>query len=512
MLSGRVLKVLSIVMSFSFSLIFLSSCSKEQTRSTRSNRDKHEETSYEETEQSVETNETTQPPTPTNKPSPTPTPGVVFSDIDVYHYIGAFSEGYAWIAYYEYSNDYSYVIDSTITQLVDKKGNVYFEYETDNYAPTYMSLVKNGLTWIRLTDTEYHSDWKDGCVEWIIDTKGNVSYKTKQEDSSSKSVREHIIGAGNGKFLVLKCTSDMDGEKYYLGTIDKYGKVVDEYWEAFELQLSKDQTAEYLQDDYYSFGNFIYDMANQISIENYIEHDDLSVPGYNSFDGIYYGGEFPTCSFTDTRPYTDKDYGVWASDYAEAGVHISAADYELEDPGIDYPVDGWAGEANDLYGPHRQISDWFYLWHGFYDGHGKRVMDIEVHENLFMWCSPFDKDGYAMMIVKGADGYHYITVIDKSGEEQFEPFRILYYSNPFNQDLCNFSPYLVNGRFVCQTGDGLCLFDKQGKQIKVLASDYTDMSDPYNDFNELYVEEFDEDYVIARHNVSNSYVYGYIFF
>ena len=129
-----------------------------------------------------------------------------------------------------------------------------------------------------------------------------------------------------------------------------------------------------------------------------------------------------------------------------------------------------------------------------------------------MWCSDFNEDGYAIMILQGEDYYNYITVINQNGEEQFEPFRILYDSSPYYSETCNFSGYVLNDCFVCQTSDGLCLYDVTGSRKKVLVSRSIDLDSSIYE-SSLQVTWFDEDYVIAEaKNDDGYYSLQYIFY
>ena len=225
-----------------------------------------------------------------------------FSNIDSWYSCGEFSEGYAWIAYW---GD-----DGIIAQLVDQDGYVYYEGDYTG------SPVVDGVCWIRYSlnnpaSNHVSSDWEDDCSEMIINTQGQVLYRTSQIDGDNSSTREHILGYGNGKFIEIRSTIGINGEVYSIGSIDKNGNIVDEFWEAYDLSFGGEgySVAEYLQDDYFRIGDYIYDLANQTVI--YMGYDyDSKAP--NTFDGYYY---FPssTESFTDAVGFTENydDYPYW---------------------------------------------------------------------------------------------------------------------------------------------------------------------------------------------------------
>lgn len=485
---NKVTRFLSIVLSFSILSGLFTGCSNgnKDSNRDRSRREKEETTEFEETTESTKATTTVSLPTNTPTPTPTPMPDVIFDNISSYEFIEPFStDGYAWISYYSDSNQ------DIITQLVDRNGYVYYEISGEylgNNTPSFCSKVQDGVSWIRLMPGNV--DWMENSTEYIINTNGTVLYKTRHEDSDKGSLREHILGYGNGKFLVLRYSNDINGEKYTLGTIDKNGKVVDEFWEAYRVEyLDSDPIAEYLQDDYFYLGDYIYNVATQECIFTYghnCEHHFV-----NTYNGVYYGKD-NIFDFINTTEFSeDANYYDWRELYNNGVLRPTFIYLERDNS---YP--------QDVGGPHRMISDLYYCNHGYYDGKGTRVMTIEQYANLGMWCSSFN-EGYAIMVLLGGDGYYYITVIDSNGEEQFDPFRIVYrdYTNAstysaYKTDLCNISPYVLNGKFVCQTSEGLCLYDVKGNLKKVLYSFNVDINS-YHTTDTLCVFTFEEDYVIA---------------
>lgn len=446
-------------------------------------------------------------PTSTPRPTATPAPDINFDNMDVtwcnYDYlyvdqprnrgIGSFSEGYAWLRYYTTDNS---SMTHNHSQLVDMDGYIHYNY---NGEFVYASPVVDGLTWVRIDGQNVSNadDWEDTCIEKIIDVNGVVHYTTEQIDDTNASYREHIIGYGNGKFLVLKITIGINGESFYLGTIDKDGNVIDEFWEPYGLY--ERPIAQYLQDDYFRVGDFIYDVSNQTCI--YLSLSDAFELRNNNYGG-YLFTEGSVIDYINAVSHLDH-WGVEDA-LSEAGV------LDPQYSNYDYPDDWY---VDNLTGPRYTVSGIRYYRHGFNDTTGNRVLNLEQYYDLEMWCSDFNEDGYAMMIVRGADYYYYLTVIDMNGTELFEPFRILYYCGGFGEYF-NFSPYIVNDCFICQTAEGLCLYGVDGVLQQVLVECESDMSAYSNEFEPIAVDEFTEDYVIAGswNSELNQTIPPYIFY
>ena len=424
-----------------------------------------------------------------------PEPDVIFDAIDDYRIIEPFYEGYAWICYKESDTD------TYCTQLVDVDG--FSHFTIDDY-PSEVYPVVDNVTWIRFNNS-YESEWFENSTEWIIDTNGNITYKTSQSNDNSSSNREHIYGYGNGRFLVLKFKNGINGETYSIGTIDKYGKVIDDFWEAPWLNLNfQKKKAEHLQDNYFRIGDCVYDITTHTCIMMPTSETDIDKYGKNSYNGYYFYPNY-TVQFTNTTNYTKNDNDANADTYIKEGI-LKPKTIIFDEPS--------KKTAEDLEGPNPVLTGNRYFRHGFYDCEGNRFLSIEKYPDCEMWCSDFNSDGYSLMIVRGKDLYYYITVIDKQGVEQFEPFRIIYECNYYFHDMCNFSPYIVNGMFICQTEVGVCLYDIKGNRIEILVDNSVDMSDPLSsDYKPLLLYAFGDGYAIIDTSLEEDmYDYEYYFF
>ncbi|MBO7358237.1 MAG: hypothetical protein J6U72_00250, partial [Clostridia bacterium] len=100
----------------------------------------------------------------------------------------------------------------------------------------------------------------------------------------------------------------------------------------------------------------------------------------------------------------------------------------------------------------------FYHDHAYYNIDMERVIEIEPYSSLKMDGSVFN-DGYALILIAGADGNTYVTVIDERGEVQFEPFRAV-----------RTSSQVSDGYFVAQTDAECAVYDVKGNHVRRLCA------------------------------------------
>ncbi len=380
----------------------------------------------------------------------------------VFSKAGEFSEGLAWVQYRGSDNKF-------IVALVDRDGYMRCSYSDLGYNSTaYASPVTDGLSFVRFGNVA-NSDFVNSGYEVIVDSKGNELYRTIQENYSTGSKREHIVAYGNGKFLMYRITSGIEGNKYMIGVIDKYGKDINEFVE-MELQRAvvspSDDWTDFYDTCYMGEDCFIFQQNDRSYIYDASANKILSSSnGTETIVGMKDGKYF----------YNSKQVGLGYSHLGIANVRENVEEKNgsthAKYTQIDYP-EGYNRSKNklcDLDGTQLFGDGEVYYCHGYYDVDGNRTISIPIYEDLKMWCSTFSDEGYALMVLCGADNYNYVTVIDRSGAQQFEPFRIKYDKNSYS-NLVNISSHIENGKFICQTDDGLCIFDaKTGTKLDTIA-------------------------------------------
>ena len=322
--------------------------------------------------------------------------------------------------------------------LVSTNGDLLFEEEFDCEAvggpAVSLNPMQDGVCFLK--------NVRDG-YETIIDKDGHVLYKTGTIETSSTTQTDHIVAYGDNMFLLLRYCADISGEKCLLGVIDKNGTVIRDFIDITEWTLIGDYVDYdrfYSNHEWYYLAEGVfsdYDTnTNQLTDWNGSENYTIIQNGW------YYGD--------------GKFYDMRNKSYISLDQQKPENEYEDLENKVHTP---WQYLAGDM---PRNI-DTIYRWHGFYDLQGNRILSLSQYEDLPMWCTSYNSEGYAIMVVKGNDGQTYLTVIDRDGNEQFEPFRI-----SFESSYDCISNIISNGKFAVPTTDGLCIYDIHGKLIENL--------------------------------------------
>lgn len=398
------------------------------------------------------------------------------NSLEVFHW-GDFSEGLAWVQYYEFGD-----VNAPVTVLTDRYGAVV--YETRAQHVLYASKMQDGYSFLRICD-----DWPMGppseteCYELVIGADGTEHYRTEQTDSASGFTGEHILCQGDGKFVVLRHETGIDGARYTLGTVDADGREIDPFtvdsWAARNGNGTEtlDRGTEWLHTDLYMFLSEYWDDEPQNLRVHYYMGDGIFrlVRGEHHFfyvpeRGLLVDGE------TMDGPVADG----WLLNHDESSGHLvrlSRVDFtELMENGYRSRDDEFyyydqntrdRSYGADLAGPVSYDGGVTFANHGYMNAEGERVLEITQHAESGMWCSAMH-DGRALCIVRGVDGNTYATVLDETGAETFEPFRITYTYQDF-YGTGDFSHGVGGGYFAVRSMDGvLGLYDLQGNLVREL--------------------------------------------
>ena len=401
-------------------------------------------------------------------------------------YAGDFSEGLAWVRCYRDPSEESFVA------LVDREGTII--YKKAGYNVLYMAPVKDGFTFIRLS-SDMHTGGlpEESYYEIILDSKGVEHYRTEQIDGPSGFTGEHIICHGGGKFVAIRHTSGISENQYVLGTIDSEGNVIDDFtvnsyqWVAGGDESPIKETKQWVKTDLNSYHSEYYDDPELSMLIPYYMGDGIYrlYQGSNTFfyipteqklvcaksmDGAVVDGMLLSQNRTLSDAISfDALLTAGAIDDREI-IHL----FSREDRR--YP--------EDLVAPLHVRDGLIYIDHSYLNVAGDRVLELSQYAENQMWCSAFH-DGYALMIVYGADRNYYATIIDRNGTEQFEPIRITYEYNT-SQERRSFSIGVGGGYFVVRSSDNvLGLYDLSGKLIRELGA---------GDMN--YVYSITDEYII----------------
>lgn len=278
-------------------------------------------------------------------------------------------------------------VKTTHLSLIDTNGNVITyvsSYDYDKYC-----LYENGYSSVYRQSSTSAIDGRNKLYLekfLLFDPSGNLSCTFESNDTTHYSYWAY----DNGLLFLYIFESNMYGGTSYLGIFDDGGNIL----EKIELPIVPG-SAEY-------WGNGLICMdPSSINLSNYvynynskqlIEVGDCS-RAYDSVSNNYicsWDGFLPIQAFTsqDTfNSYTSKE--IFKKTIVGEG-------YAYDD--IIYASDG-----------------------NYYNLNGDYVCASPSFGDLFIYDRTNFRDGYSAIFIRGADGYEYVTIIDKSGEVVYEP-------------------------------------------------------------------------------------------
>ena len=365
-----------------------------------------------------------------------------------------FSEGKAWIQ--NRFNDEAKTVD---TVCIDKEGRTLFSVPGD---VVYASPFDNDIAYVVKKESDSYS-------YVILNSSGDELYS-----SSDAGQEEHILAYGDEKFVVLRHKADINTNEWTLGTIDARGNTIDAF-KSYRVD-SLDSTIDYdIDDDFIiTHRNFDYringDYLNRSYGDRYLGEDSFYLNSehkeciYNPVKGTCidvepFEGEASNGYLTQPQNNTSSGELRWYRVDISTGEDIGPL-FELK-TNYGYKTTE-SGMKNGL----------IYFDHGFYDINGNERIHIKGYDDKDIYCTPFNGE-YAIMKIKGADGERYVTLVNRSGESLFEPFKSDMLSQ--NND---------NGYFVSGYNNNYAIFDKKGNQVKAL------------DFDSLYNARLAEGFVL----------------
>ena len=373
--------------------------------------------------------------------------------------------------------------------VIDTEGNIIWESEltrSENVL-TEKSEFKDGLAYCIFSGN-------NGDMYYIIDSEGNVTYKTE----ASENYR--IICHSDGKFFVAKHISNFDTDEWQLGVIDKNGKVISpfkEYSKVYENEEIPDP--EYDSDIGYIEDDVLENLYGDPGINSNDNKVIIPLNKDNIFDCCYLGNDILELSYTiGNNKYVYSGIGICLLNVKNQSIiYLSEKDgymtrySDFEDGKAVILKDSFLGEMDTegnitkilsntwtskvlgynfdfseglAFIPLSQMSeqyDDFTFKNGvYYDTKGNIAIDFEQYRGKHSYdCGQFS-NGYAVMSIKGSDGKNYYTIINKKGEQMFEPI-----SGYTDFKLSNDSKYIC--AFYTYSID---IYDISGKKISTIKS------------------------------------------
>lgn len=309
---------------------------------------------------------------------------------------------------------------------------------------------------------------------------------------------------GDGRFILSRHRSGMTADEWQIGAIDAYGSELtsfltcenaasmgmiradsmdvgyDSYKDLRRGELSP--VSRYLVDDIY----FLY-TGNDMFLEDCL---------YNASTGEIQAGVHSSSLFVP-QEMVDGHIVTISGGYS---IIVETVDFEFENEfntassqwdNIDAQFrNGLFFSAQDNYDDPNNFD----YRRGYYDLYGNQVISLDdFYPELDwrqIWGFPF-YDGYAVVEIKGQDRNLYVTVINESAEQQFEPMQV-------DSVLSNGS--FREGAFAVKSVDGSRLFvSPSGESIHNFS----------NDLPEKYTYWISEPYCVLRYEVNDDYYYSY---
>ena len=305
------------------------------------------------------------------------------------HQISEFSEGIAWIeAINEENGEKMHV-------LINEEGNAVY-VETGEIV--YLSECQDGLVYLRKID--------DGkVVSKVIDKEGEILFESKDIEDCT------ILAYGSDMFIVGKYVSGFDVNEKQIGVVNRKGEwvqplntdkfIVEGECVIDEITTGKQNSIRYLGD-----GVFVATRgALEFVFYNVIDNISFQFSGAWSIMGDYYNGK------------TLLEYNNNAAGYSR-GI------YSLDKNGNIVKISDSIEKYIDVYRTGEYADGLWYYEGCFYDADGQKIVDISQYsrqiENVNYYYPVF-KNGYSVIVLQGADGGTYYTVINMQGQFMFEP-------------------------------------------------------------------------------------------
>lgn len=341
--------------------------------------------------------------------------------------IGAtsFSEGIAWV---KYLDDYGV----GCVGWLDTSGKI-FTPEVLMGIDWFGGEFSSGYTYI---------NYKNGSFD-ILDKEGNIT-ATSPEGEGYK-----ILTGGDGVYLVRQEIRNIDVNEDRYGFIDVAGNWV--YELSAEHPFVFEDEAYYPQVTFYYHGEHVFSvqyLRNDYSFWTYLYNVDTGALAIYKNEKLLTSYDGSAFEFHDgyAALYEESKHSVAIYSVAKDGKSLLITDeYGMIDPMYGEGLI-FTGESN--YSSKAHVST---IENGkFYKPDGTVAIDLSHYtlvysgaEDLFQF-----KDGYAAIVILGADYKCYLTIIDRNGDIMFEPIKVGYYTSYYDDACGNYSDGTMAFRLV----------------------------------------------------------------
>lgn len=324
---------------------------------------------------------------------------------------------------------------------------------------SYSLIDTSGKIICTSTAIEIHGMSNDACYvkEKVGDKDGKAIYNYKIINKNGKIVAsstdgkfDEILAAGDNLFFVHKYESGIDVSRHLYGTINEKGEFVNKLREyPYRYNLPSEQYTKYIGAKAFGLNSnsYIYMSSNDTYFEN------TNTSPINIGNSLYIINKNGIqAEGSDTRYYSnDYEYVVIRSDGK-----IEKA------PAFDEVING-ALVKKDREKNSVSFTD---------PATGKTATFSKYYP---VYIDTAGKDNFLIMI-EGADGKYYYTVLDKNGNMLFEPIEGT--RGEIHSERAAGETYANDSRLVLRTDEGYSVLDYTGKVI-IPAGTYSEIK-PFN--------------------------------
>ena len=319
---------------------------------------------------------------------------------------------------------------------------------------SYSLIDTSGKIICTSTAIEIHDMSNDACYvkEKVGDKDGEAIYNYKIINKEGKIVAssadgkfDEILAAGDNLFFVHKYESSIDVSRHLYGTINEKGEFVNQLRECPYGELSETYTS-YIGAKAFRVGAGVYDdpYIYMSSIDKYIGNNAIAYGTQINIGNSLYivNGSGIKVEGSDTGYYEYDDDG-----YAYV---VIRSDGKVEKaPAFDEIINGMLVKRDR---EKESVS--------FTDPTTGKTVTFSKYYPVYIDTA--GKDNFLIMI-EGADGKYYYTILDKNGNMLFEPIEGT--RGEIYSERAAGETYASDGRLVLRTDDGYSVLDYTGKVI-----------------------------------------------
>lgn len=301
--------------------------------------------------------------------------------------------------------------------LIDRNGNLL--RASDEAWPTTITGFIDDVAIVRVDidcDGTYNSDYDSF---YIIDATGDVLYS----HTSTPSENIFLIGYGNDHFVLMQRRASFSTNEIVIGSIDKYGNTLHEFSTAngvyTEFALFSTSTFEkyvvLYSGDFRGTESYLYDTASG-ELKPLDKNDGtlFNLEGQSQYVDGYFENGYAYYRSSGGYNQADLFYKVTADMLGQKVKYLAIPDGAIRlpfEPQHNFYSDGL------IWGNDRKLGG----NEGFYDKDGNLIFNVSTDNNA-TYGSFYN--GYASVLLLGADHNWYVTIIDKTGTQQYEPIKV----------------------------------------------------------------------------------------